>query len=184
MTAEGKAASFWTTLPGVLTAVAGLLTAVTGLVVGLAQAGLIGGHDGPGSGEDSSVAPLSPHTSDVATPVSTDGEGDPIAGKWRGRVASPNGDATDFISVLIESPCRLNQPCGTITVKSVPCTGRITLIGVDAGVYEFYVDQFTPDSGTDCSPGGGELFQARNDGRLEYKADYDPHLTGILHAVG
>jgi hypothetical protein len=152
--------------------------------VGLAQVGVIGGHDERARDEPSSVAPLSPHASDVATPVGTDGEGDPIAGKWRGRVASPNGDQTDVLSVLIEAPCRLNQPCGTITVKSVPCTGRITLIGVQAGVYEFYVDQFTPDSGADCSPGGGELFQARDDGTLEYKADYDPHLTGILHAVG
>ena len=35
--------SWWTTLPGVLTAIAGILTAVTGLVAVLAQQGVIGG---------------------------------------------------------------------------------------------------------------------------------------------
>ena len=33
---------FWTTLPGILTAVAALITALTGLLVGLQQAGIIG----------------------------------------------------------------------------------------------------------------------------------------------
>lgn len=35
--------SFWTTLPGIITAVAGLITAVGGLIAGLAAAGVIGG---------------------------------------------------------------------------------------------------------------------------------------------
>ena len=35
--------SWWTTLPGVLTAIAAVLTAVTGLVAVLAQQGVIGG---------------------------------------------------------------------------------------------------------------------------------------------
>jgi hypothetical protein len=37
------AKSWWTTLPGVLTAIAGVLTAVTGLLAVLAQQGVIGG---------------------------------------------------------------------------------------------------------------------------------------------
>ena len=42
MSDEEKQASWWTTLPGILTAVAAVITAVTGLVLGLGQLGLFG----------------------------------------------------------------------------------------------------------------------------------------------
>ena len=52
-----KAHSWWLTLPGVLTAVAGLITAITGLLVGLNQAGLLGGHDSTATATSAPTAP-------------------------------------------------------------------------------------------------------------------------------
>jgi hypothetical protein len=42
MSTEGNGPNFWTTLPGILSAVAGLVAAVTGLLVALNQLGVIG----------------------------------------------------------------------------------------------------------------------------------------------
>lgn len=43
--AEGG--SFWTSLRGILTAATGLVAAISGLLIGLSQAGIIGGNDKP-----------------------------------------------------------------------------------------------------------------------------------------
>lgn len=60
--------SFWKSLQGILTAAAGLVAAITGLVIGLNQAGLLGGGgkppaviDRPASGQDEKiVTPVKP----------------------------------------------------------------------------------------------------------------------------
>lgn len=39
--------SFWTSLRGILTAATGLVAAISGLLIGLSQAGIIGGNDKP-----------------------------------------------------------------------------------------------------------------------------------------
>ncbi len=44
--AEGGG-SFWTSLRGILTAATGLVAAISGLLIGLSQAGIIGGNDKP-----------------------------------------------------------------------------------------------------------------------------------------
>jgi len=43
MAEEPRPKSWWSTLPGVLTAIAGIITAVTGLIVTLHQAGFFNG---------------------------------------------------------------------------------------------------------------------------------------------
>ncbi|NKX54185.1 hypothetical protein [Arthrobacter mobilis] len=68
-TGGGKPASWWTTMPGILTAAAALITAVTGLVVGLAQAGLLG-RPGPEPGPAAS-SPAAPGPAE--TPAGTSG---------------------------------------------------------------------------------------------------------------
>jgi len=62
---EPAKTSWWHSTPVMLSAVAGLLTAVTGLVVGLHQAGVIGG----GSDKSSATAPPSANAPATDTPV-------------------------------------------------------------------------------------------------------------------
>lgn len=64
---EPAKASWWHSTPVLLSAVAGLLTAVTGLVVGLHQAGVIGG----GSDKSNAAAPPSATAPATDTPVAT-----------------------------------------------------------------------------------------------------------------
>ncbi len=60
---EPKRQSFWSTLPGILTAIAGVLTAVTGLTVALNQM------RHPSAGDSQQVAISTPTTGSLTTPT-------------------------------------------------------------------------------------------------------------------
>ncbi|MGA9522148.1 MAG: hypothetical protein WBV82_11820 [Myxococcaceae bacterium] len=59
---DARPTSWWTTLPGLLTATAAVLTAVTGLLIGLSQVGLLGTSepDAPQAPHSAELEPASP----------------------------------------------------------------------------------------------------------------------------
>jgi hypothetical protein len=118
-------------------------------------------------------------TPTTESPTAVAGEGDALAGSWAGTASYGAGDRFD-VRLDISSPCRLRQSCGSIHVSSTPCTGRVTLWAVAEGTYEFYVDDFTAESPSDCYPGPGEFFELV-DGNLRYTTDYS--VTGVLRRV-
>jgi len=176
---DGNPSGFWTTLPGILTAVAGVITAVTGLLVVLLQTG---GGDGEGTPDGPSPPIVASSSQSPSTGGATDleGEGDALAGTWRGTAAQTDGSSPFSVRLEIAAPCRLREACGTISVSSTPCRGRATLWTVHARSYEFYVDKFTGDSSPDCSSGAGDFFRLLGDGTLRYTASY-ADVVGILH---
>ena len=182
---KGKSPRFWTTLPGVLTAVAGLMTAVTGLLVALDQVGVIGTDrttEGSPNAPTAGVKTSSPSPS-ASRGAGGDGEGDALVGTWRGVATSADGTDPFDVQLEIAAPCRYRQPCGTISVSSTPCTGRVTLWAVRSRTYEFYVDRFTADSSSDCSPGAGDFFELVGNGTLKYTTGYSD-AVGVLHKRG
>lgn len=186
MVAEGKASeekkpSFWATFPGVLTAVAGLLSAGTGLLVALSQIGVIGGEEDdvePNTVVEATSQSPSPTPSESAP--SPGGLGDTLAGSWQGVASGPGGSDEFQVVLEIVAPCHLRKPCGTISVSSAPCTGRVKLWSVTSQVYELYVDRFTADSSPDCTPGAGDFVERQGDGTLRYFTNYSD-AVGVLH---
>jgi hypothetical protein len=191
MSSDDGSQSFWTSLSGLLTGLVVLLTAGACLLFVLVQTGVLGGDDS-GSAAPTSEAPTSPPaTSPAATtppasptesasesPVSaSDGPAAALAGTWSGRAASADGDFD--VVLTIEPGCALKRPCGSIHVSSAPCTGRVRLWKVEDATYEFYVDQFSDDSSTDCSPGPGEFFRQVDADHLRYTTDYSD-AVGVL----
>jgi hypothetical protein len=177
----GQGQSFWTTLPGILTAIAGVITAVTGLLVVLNQVGLFESEkptNGAPIAAISTSPPSSPPSATEGTAIA--GEGDALTGTWRGLAGQADGKNRFNVRLEIATPCELRNPCGTISVSSTPCSGRATLWGVHSKTYEFYVDQFTAGSSSDCSPGAGDFFELLNDGTLRYTTDYSD-VVGLLH---
>ena len=180
MSTAGKGPSFWTTLPGILTAVAALITAVTGLLVALGQAGLLCG--GTTNNNPDAAASTPSESPPSATVPTVEGEGDALAGTWQGRAAQADGRKPFDVRLEIAAPCVLKKPCGVISVSATPCSGRATLWTIHLTKYEFYVDQFTAGSSPDCTSGDGDFFQLLDDGTLEYTTDYSD-VSGLLHQV-
>lgn len=181
MPAEGERPNFWVTLPGILTAVAGLITAVTGLLVVLDQLG----HDDVDQAKESPTAATSvpPPSEEPSEEEDAAGEGDALTGTWTGTARLGDEDRRFRVRLEIARPCRLREPCGTITVSSAPCHGEVTLWTVRARTYEFYVDDFSGSSSPDCSSGAGDFFELTGDGTLNYTTGY-ADIRGVLHKVG
>jgi hypothetical protein len=166
------------TLPGIVTAIAGLVTAVTGLLVVLDQTGVIGADKTPDDGMEEAISGSpAPGSTGTTQPAA----GDRLAGIWVGTAAPAGGGAFD-VRLEIAAPCRLEEPCGTITVSSLPCTGRVTLWSVQAKTFEFYVDKFTRESSPQCTPGAGDFFELVGKDSVEYTTGY-ADVTGELHRV-
>jgi hypothetical protein len=176
----GKGPSFWTTLPGILTAVAALITAVTGLLVALGQAGLLGG--GTTNDNPDAAASTSSESPPAASVTTVQGEGDALAGTWQGRAAQADGRKPFDVRLEVAAPCVLKKPCGVIAVSAAPCSGRATLWTVNSTTYEFYIDEFTAGSSPDCTSGAGDFFHLLDDGTLEYTTDYSD-VSGLLQQV-
>jgi hypothetical protein len=201
VSAEGKTSddnrpSFWASLRGVLTVLAGLVSAVTGLLVSLNLIGVLGDEENdeqPNSVvESTSPTPSStPSSTDSQTPSQAPtesassaaaGVGDALAGSWRGIAAGPDG-ADQFEVVLeIVAPCHVRKPCGSISVSSAPCTGRVRLWNVQSQTYELYVDRFTANSSPDCTPGAGDFVELQGDGTLRYFTSYSDAVGTLERA--
>jgi hypothetical protein len=63
--------SWWTTLPGILTALAGVVTAISGLLAVLAQQGVIGGKSAVGGSHGAAMANPAPSTEATAAAPKT-----------------------------------------------------------------------------------------------------------------
>ena len=133
-------------------------------------------------GDDDSGATADPTGSDGSTEVADAGEGDALEGSWAGTALVSGGNRFD-VRLDITTPCRLGQPCGTIYVSSLPCEGRASLATVVDHTYEFNVDEFTSDSSSECTPGGGDFFELVDGGTLRYTTDY-ADIEGALEKVG
>jgi hypothetical protein len=53
---------------------------------------------------------------------------------------------------------------------------------VAGSTYEFDVDNFTSDSSSDCTAGGGDFFELVDEGTLRYTTDY-ADIEGVLDKV-
>jgi hypothetical protein len=165
------------------------ILAGAGAAVVLAMAAMLfaltRGDDGdPGQTTPKANAAATSAASTAAGPDETEppagtqtGEGDALVGAWTGTASQGKGDRFD-VRLDIASPCRLQEPCGTIYVSSTPCTGQVTLWTVVDGKYEFYVDDFTGDSTAGCYPGPGEFFELIDEKTLRYTTDYS--VAGVL----
>ena len=176
MAAETQSPNFWTTLPGILTAIAGLITAITGLLIGLHQSGVIGDEANAGGASPSTVT----SSRSASSGGTTLREGDALVGNWSG-TARRDGSHRYQVRLQIESPCRLKEPCGTMSISSPACTSTATLWEIEpSNTYQFRLNQFTAESSPDCKPGAGEYFQLLDDGSLHYRTSYDD-AEGELH---
>jgi hypothetical protein len=105
---------------------------------------------------------------------------DSIAGKWSGKATDKTGQEFE-ITLDVRKSCGINDRCGSISVSHVPCYGEIFLERVHDPTFEFRVDNFYGQSDREkCTPGAGEEFQRRPDGKLDYRTTYEPHAEGVL----
>lgn len=125
--------------------------------------------------------------SSISTPVpssrpaaETTTTADAIAGKWSGTAKDSNG--TSFqITLEIRKSCALKERCGSISVSHVPCEGEVFLEKIEDDDFEFHVSNFFGRSNRDvCQPGSGEHFRLLPDGKLAYRATYEPEAQGTL----
>lgn len=147
----------WLPLLGVLVALA--VAAIAALVVG-------------GGGDDAS-------TGGPATGLTADR----LAGAWAGD-ATQTGGGPFHVRLSIRKGCAVDERCGSISVSSVPCTGRFLLVGRKGRKYEFSVAEFSADSGKACTPGAGEYLTPQENGTLLYTTSYDPGIRGTLQRAG
>ena len=133
--------------------------------------------DNRGSGQ----TPSQTQAAETSTSETT-GQGDALVGRWTGSARVSGGGRFD-VELDITSPCRLREPCGTIFVSSLPCEGRASLATVRDRTYEFRVDDFTPESSSDCTPGAGDFFELVDDSTLRYTTGY-ADIEGVLRKVG
>jgi hypothetical protein len=108
---------------------------------------------------------------------------DRLAGAWSGE-AIQTGGRPFHVSLSIKHSCSVNERCGSISVSSVPCTGRFFFVGRKGPRYEFSVAHFSADSGKACTPGAGEYLTPQDDGTLLYTTSYDPGIRGTLRRAG
>lgn len=99
-------------------------------------------------------------------------------GAWVGSAQAP-GETRFRVELSISPGCAKGKACGTISVPSVPCKGRITLAEVRPDGAEFSVDDFEAGSAAACQPGAGEVFRETPEGALAYTATYSG-ATGVL----
>jgi hypothetical protein len=124
------------------------------------------------AGKDGSAPP---NTEALPPPAA----GEPLLGDWAGEAQDANGDRFQ-VALHIDKACVTGQPCGTIHVSHVPCTGEVTLEEQQGPDREFNVDHFSKDSSDQCSAGGGEHFRLQEDGTLRYTTDYEPKAHATL----
>jgi hypothetical protein len=126
------------------------------------------------------VTPI-PATS-VSTPVqvSPGVTADAIAGKWSGKATDSAGQEFD-ITLDVKKSCGINERCGSMSVSNLPCYAEIFLERVHDPTFEFRTDNFYGQSDRGkCQAGPGEEFQLRPDGKLDYRATYEPTAQGVL----
>lgn len=116
--------SFWSTLPGIATAVGGFLTAVAALVAALTGAGFLGPHDQGGRGTTpSAVATAAPVTTIAPTAVSTPQEGQPGGGGDRAEVqlVYPGDNYGCVLQMIVNIGGQTAYPNGSsFTMENVP----------------------------------------------------------------
>jgi hypothetical protein len=169
---QRESGGFWSSIPGVLTAVGGIITAVTGLLIALGSFG--GGDGGTERQEERSQTP-SLQVDNVGAATA-----DPIAGTWVGEASQGDRGVFD-VRLEIGVGCALNERCGTISVSSLPCFGDLYLHTISGEGYEFNVDNFSPASDEACAPGAGEFLTPQDEGTLLYTTSYDDDIQGVLH---
>ncbi len=132
---EFERPSFWTTLPGILTAVAGTVSAITALVVALTQTGIFKDREAtplaavvPSSAVQPSAAVTAPAAavpSPAATPP-TPAAAPLVSGAWRAQVTYSWGLAMTERFVFQADGSRL--------------TGTVTFLGVPRGIQDGVVE--------------------------------------------
>jgi len=154
------------------TITAALITGIVTLIINLA----------PHKPAASSVATATPTATASSSPaqVSAGVTADSIAGKWLGTATDENG-VTFEVRLEVRKGCGVNQRCGSMSVSHTPCYGEIFLERIHDPTFEFRVDNFYGESDREkCQAGPGEEFQLRPDGKLDYRATYEPTATAVM----
>jgi hypothetical protein len=99
-----------------------------------------------------------------------------VAGSWAGSVSDGSG-GTFQIVLDVKTGCTIGQRCGSVYVSGNECRGDFVLYAVSGGTYEFTVANFTPGSGSACTPGPGEYLAPQAGGTLKYTTSYGPSGT-------
>ena len=122
MADDTKAQSWWSTLPGILTAVAGVLTAATGLVAAIKQLGLFDHAPSPApvvqpGGTTANSTPAIVPATDKTTPAPATNDTATLVGSWHDNADAPRGPFRmtlraegDKLYVHIWARCR-PKPC-------------------------------------------------------------------------
>ena len=92
---------------------------------------------------------------------------DPIIGTWTGTVLN-NGFEME-ISITIKESCQLEEICGQFDITTVSCSGSLTWVGMDGGMYQFQASEKTEGCGE-----GIDYLLPQSDGTVMYisRGDY------------
>ena len=124
-----KKNSFWTTIPGYLTAFAAVITAVAGLLTALDQIGFL----------------------DIGGLFSKNEYS--LGGAWEGIIQSETSDSKTKVELFLETTCELGDICGTISTPAR--SAELQLVNVDGKTYEFLELNST---GIKDYKGGGHVY--------------------------
>ena len=168
-TRKGLSKEAWVAIS---TITAALITGIVTLVIHLA----------PQKPAATSAVMANPTASAASSPAQVPASvtADPIAGKWLGTATDENG-VTFEVRLEVRKGCGINQRCGSMSVSHTPCYGEIFLERIHDPTFEFRVDNFYGQSDREkCQAGPGEEFQLRPDGKLDYRATYEPTATAVM----
>ena len=156
---EGRRAGWWSTAPGVLTAVAALITAATGLLLGLNQVGWLNASSTPSTSAASTNAP--PPTVLTGSPSVT-----AVTGSLPGSTSSGAGSAPAY---TVSIPLKREFRVGDISYEVLAATARpdadgklalvLSLRGRSYRAYDanFWDASFDVTVGEDVVPASGGL---------------------------
>jgi hypothetical protein len=142
---NNKKNSFWTTIPGYLTAFAAVITAVAGLLTALDQTSFL----------------------DIGGLFSKKVYS--LGGAWEGIIQVETSDSKTKVKLFLENTCELGEICGTISTPAR--SADLQLINVDDQTYEFL--ELNSTGIEDYSGGGHVYLRLVNDEVLSFAFNYE-----------
>jgi hypothetical protein len=89
-----------------------------------------------------------------------------IAGTWSGTISNTAGTFSTTLELSIQADCAQGAVCGTFQAPHIPCSGDLLLQEISDDTFVF-IEQNTQGAAT-CKPGGIEILQLIDDGKLQY----------------
>lgn len=60
-----------------------------------------------------------------------------LSGNWSGIIKSPDGSFSTDLKLSFQASCKINEVCGTYDAYQLPCSGTLTLVGVEGNSFVF-----------------------------------------------